>query len=57
MEHIKRENLLFESYIIRNAKDLPSELDDNKKKKKKTVDKKIYLTNEEKYEIANYECD
>jgi hypothetical protein len=26
MEHIRRENLLFESYLIRNSKDLPKEV-------------------------------
>jgi uncharacterized protein YheU (UPF0270 family) len=41
MEHFRRENLLFESYIIRNTKDLgkDEEIEDkkvNKKKKDKT---------------------
>lgn len=61
MEHIKRENLLFESYIIRNAKDIPKaeEIEEKKDKKKrdKNIEKKPVLTNEEKYQIANFECD
>ncbi len=46
MEQIRRENLLFESYLIRNSKDMPKETDQetdkNKKdkKNKKAVDKK-----------------
>jgi hypothetical protein len=37
MEHFRRENLLFESYIIRNTKDLgkEDEIDDKKVTKKK----------------------
>ena len=62
MEQIRRENLLFESYLIRNSKDLPKEdeADDKKgrKKKDKAVDKKaMMLSNEEKYEIAQFESD
>lgn len=61
MEHFRRENLLFESYIIRNTKDLgkEDEIDDKKvtkKKKEKNQEKKL-LSNEEKYEIANYEAE
>jgi len=61
MEHFRRENLLFESYIIRNTKDLgkEDEIDDKKvtkKKKDKNQEKKL-LSNEEKYEIANYEAE
>jgi hypothetical protein len=46
MEQIRRENLLFESYIFRNYKDIPKddEADDKKgkgKKKEKAVDKKV----------------
>jgi hypothetical protein len=29
MEHIRRENLLFESYLIRNSKDLPKDVFDH----------------------------
>ena len=48
MEQIRRENLLFESYLIRNSKDLPKEddADDKKgkgKKKDKAIDKKVIL--------------
>ena len=45
MEQIRRENLLFESYLIRNQKDLPKD-DENEekkgkgKKKDKTTDRK-----------------
>lgn len=62
MEQIRRENLLFESYLIRHQKDLPKdeESDDRKggksKKKDKNAEKKT-LDNEEKYEIANFECE
>lgn len=62
MEQIRRENLLFESYLIRHSKDLPKEeeMDDKKGKgkgkKDKNADKK-FLTNEEKYDIANFECE
>ncbi len=67
MEQIRRENLLFESYLIRNSKDLPKEDEGDEKKgkgkkKDKTIDKKVLstknifqammLSNEEKYEIA-----
>lgn len=46
MEQIRRENLLFESYLFRNSKDLPKddEAEDKKgkgKKKDKTIDKKV----------------
>ncbi|KAM3131638.1 hypothetical protein pb186bvf_016302 [Paramecium bursaria] len=63
MEQIRRENLLFESYILRNSKDQQREDDaeDKKqknKKKEKQLDKKaLTLTNEEKYEIAQFESD
>ncbi|CAD8065519.1 unnamed protein product [Paramecium primaurelia] len=63
MEQIRRENLLFESYIMRNSKDLQreEEAEDKKqktKKKDKPIDKKtMQLTNEEKYEIAQFESD
>ena len=68
MEHIRRENLLFESYLIRNSKDLPKdvrlffqkqdEIDEKKGKKKKNLEKeKKLLSNEEKYEIANFESE
>ena len=61
MEQIRRENLLFESYLIRHSKDLPKEEEqDDKKgkgkgKKVNKVDNK--LSNEEKYDIANFECE
>lgn len=61
MEHFRRENLLFESYIIRNTKDLgkDEEIEDKKvnKKKKNTTQERKVLTNEEKYEIANFESE
>lgn len=62
MEQIRRENLLFESYLIRHSKDLPKEeeVEDKKGKgkgkKEKNIEKKV-LSNEEKYEIANFECE
>ena len=48
MEQIRRENLLFESYMIRNFKDVPKddEGEDKKqkgKKKDKNMDKKVSL--------------
>lgn len=50
MEQIRRENLLFESYIMRNSKDLQKEdeAEDKKqknKKKDKNVDKKVIFSN------------
>ena len=62
MEQIRRENLLFESYLIRHSKDLPKEEENDDKKgkgkgkKDKNVEKKT-LSNEEKYDIANFECE
>ena len=64
MEQIRRENLLFESYLIRHSKDLPKEeeLEDKKgkgkgRKEKNAEKKQLQLTNEEKYDIANFECE
>ena len=60
MEHLKRENMLFEAYIIRNKDEqyTDEEIDDKKHKKKKEKNQeKITLTNEEKYEIANQEAE
>ena len=59
MEQIRRENLLFDSYIFRNRKEIArdEEVQEDKKgkskKKEKNADKKnLLLTNEEKFEIA-----
>ena len=62
MEQIRRENLLFESYLVRNQKDMHQEEEAEEKKKgrkkEKAVDKKsLQLTNEEKYEIAQFESE
>lgn len=39
MEHIRRENLLFEAYILRNSKDINQEEELNEKSSKKKKDK------------------
>ena len=68
MEHFRRENLLFESYIIRNTKDLGKDVKNlviigrkrrqkSKQEKKNTTQERKVLTNEEKYEIANFESE
>ena len=63
MEHIKSENLLFESYLIRNSANfnMKEEEQDAGKKggkgKKKNELKGMKLTPEEKYEIANLESE
>mmetsp|Transcript_41271 Transcript_41271/g.36615 ORF Transcript_41271/g.36615 Transcript_41271/m.36615 type:complete len:127 (+) Transcript_41271:47-427(+) len=59
MEHIKRENLLFESWLIRNQANMNFKEDEPEmgrkgKNKKKELRK---LTNDEKYEIANAESE
>ena len=61
-EQIRRENQLFESYILRKTKD-DKRLDDDyderskPKKKNKQADKVLRLTAEQKYEIANTELE
>ena len=62
MEHIKRENLLFESYLLRNQANQTLKEDEqeggrNKKKKKENNLKGAKLGPEEKYEIANLESE
>jgi len=60
MEQIRRENLLFESYLLRHSKDKDTreeEYDQGRKKKKDKQLEKRLLTNEEKYEIANFESE
>ena len=64
MEQIRRENFLFESYLMRLEKEhrRDDKADDEDKKKsskpKKSFDKRaLMLTPEEKYEIAQYEAD
>ncbi|KRX10072.1 hypothetical protein PPERSA_08475 [Pseudocohnilembus persalinus] len=61
MEQIRRENLLFESYLIRNEKDQPKVEEQEEKKGKKSKNKqgqeKLELTKAEKYEIAQFESD
>ncbi len=55
MEQKRRENLLFEAYIIRNEKEKIKEEEQDKKKKKKKEDRNKRdweLTADEKYEIA-----
>ena len=63
-EQIKRENQLFQSYILRRTKDErkfddePDELNKSKTKKKKGNENRIMkLTAEHKYEIANKELE
>lgn len=64
-EQIKRENQLFQSYILRKTKDekrFDEDFDANdyknkQKKNKKLNDKKMELTAEHKYEIANKELE
>ena len=62
-EQIRRENQLFESYILRKTKDDKRyddeyDMDRNKsKKKQKQADKVLRLTAEQKYEIANTELE
>jgi hypothetical protein len=46
MEHFRRENLLFESYIIRNTKDLGKEV--KNLLKDETEDKKVTKKKKEK---------
>jgi len=62
-EQIRRENQLFESYILRKTKD-DKRLDDDydmdrnkQKKKNKQADRVLRLTAEQKYEIANTELE
>lgn len=63
-EQIRRENQLFESYILRKTKD-DKRLDDDyeqdktkgRKNKKNAADKVLRLTAEQKYEIANTELE
>ena len=62
-EQIRRENQLFESYILRKTKD-DKRFDDDydndkakKSKKNKQADKVLRLTAEQKYEIANTELE
>lgn len=62
-EQIKRENQLFEAYILRKTKD-DKRLDDDtenekgKNKRKKTqLDKQVKLTPDHKYDIANTELE
>jgi len=62
MEHIKRENLLFESYLIRNSANLSvkEEEQENNKKNRRKQNKDLKgqkLSPEEKYEIANQESE
>eukprot|EP01016_Furgasonia_blochmanni_P038904 TRINITY_DN4756_c0_g2_i3.p1 TRINITY_DN4756_c0_g2~~TRINITY_DN4756_c0_g2_i3.p1 ORF type:complete len:222 (-),score=38.55 TRINITY_DN4756_c0_g2_i3:29-694(-) len=60
MEQIRRENMLFESYLLRNSKDALKEDDGDdqrKKRQKKDRGEKKLLTAEEKYEIANFESE
>ena len=60
MEQIRRENLLFDSYLIRHTKDSDAnmeEIETTKKKKNSKLNEKRLLTNEEKYEIANFESE
>lgn len=60
MEHLKRENILFEGYLLRNfdPASMDEEQEDKKSKKKKERNQeKVTLTNEEKYEIANQEAE
>ena len=63
-EQIKRENQLFQSYILRRTKDerkFEEEPDDiarkTTKKKNKQIDRVLKLTAEHKYEIANKELE
>ena len=62
MEHIRRENLLCESFLLRNNKDIQKEdeVEEGRKKgkgkKEKNLEKKTLL-NDEKYEIANLESE
>lgn len=63
MEQIRRENLLFESYLYRHQKDLPKEEESEdkkgkgKSKKDKIPQEKKMLSHADKYEIANFECE
>jgi ABC-type Zn2+ transport system substrate-binding protein/surface adhesin len=60
IEHMRRENYLFESYFMRLEKEYAkNDEDDKKKKDKKKEEKKVnlYLTPEEKYEIAQQEAE
>lgn len=61
-EQIRRENQLFESYILRKTKDdkrYDDDYENDKAKKKKTTkqEKNLKLTAEQKYEIANTELE
>ena len=62
-EQIRRENQLFESYILRKTKDdkrLDDEYDQSNQKNKRNKnkpDKVLRLTAEQKYEIANAELE
>jgi hypothetical protein len=63
MEHIKRENLLFESYLIRNSANFNMKEEEQEagkkggKGKKKNELKGLKLSPDEKYEIANLESE
>jgi hypothetical protein len=63
MEHIKRENLLFESYLIRNSANFNMKEEEQEagkkggKGKKKNELKGLKLNPDEKYEIANLESE
>jgi len=61
MEHIKRENVLFEAYLIRNGMDPNIVMNEDKdflKAQQKGSRKKFEtLSREQKYEIANQESD
>lgn len=43
MENIRRENLLFEAYLVRNRKEIEKEDDVSEEKKRKI--KNLFLTN------------
>lgn len=63
-EQIKRENQLFQSYILRRTKQDHKEIEEERemqkkqsKKKQKTNDRREKLNAEQKYEIANKELE
>ena len=61
MEHTRREILLFEAYLLRNANNVNQDEEyeerRGKKNKKEKNQEKQYLTCDEKYEIANLEAE
>jgi hypothetical protein len=62
MEQVRRENFLFESYLMRLEKKDRKDEEEDKKKTTKTTKKKeekkvMLLTPEEKYEIAQHEAE